>query len=125
MMDEMYWYLSLVMILSVSSSNSSSNFCTSADTSGTDFIISLILSSFSINLMAKKRFCSSATSLPIFASTAEITASTLSANECAIVTVAAFFAKSTALSAASLMPVPFNAEIATTGQPSFSESLSK
>ena len=47
MMDEMYTYRSFVMILSVSSSNLSSISLISYDTSGTDFICSLILSSFS------------------------------------------------------------------------------
>ena len=123
MIEEMYTYLSFVIILSVSSSNLSSISLISADTLGTEVIISLILSSFSSNLIAKNLFCSSGIPV-IFASTLEIMSSASLENSW--VTTAAFLlsASFTAFSAASLIPVPFNAEISTTSQPNFLLNLS-
>ena len=103
----MYVYLSLVIILSVSSSKSFSSLSISAVTLGTLDISCPILSSFSNNLIAKNLFCSSTTSRPILSSTASITDSTSSLNLCASL----------------LIPVPLRADISTTSQPSFSESF--
>ena len=64
--EDIYVYLSLVIILSVSSSNSFSRVSISAETSGTFFIRTLILSSFSRSLIAKKRFCSSLIPVSLF-----------------------------------------------------------
>ena len=119
----MYVYLSLVIILSVSSSKSFSSLSISAVTSGTLDISCPILSSFSNNLIAKNLFCSSTTSRPILSSTASITDSTSSLNLCASLLIFLDSASFTAFSAASLIPVPLRAEISTTSQPSFSESF--
>ena len=118
----MYVYLSLVMILSVSSSMAASNCLISADTSGTLFICAWILSSFSNSLIAKNLFCSSGTSVSFF-STVSITLSTSGANLCTAAAALFFCASSIAFLVAFSIPVSFRAEISTTGQPSFSASF--
>ena len=112
------------MILSVSSSNASSSFLISADTSGMLFICPPILSSRSKSLIAKNLFCASSTLDPSFASTSRITSSTSFENSCTGVTAPFCCASATAFSAAFVIPVPFNAEISTTSHPSFWLSLS-
>ena len=77
MIEEMYTYLSFVITLSVSSSNLSSISLISADTSGTFVIISLILSSFSSNLIAKNLFCSSGIPLILPSTSAIISSASL------------------------------------------------
>ena len=125
MIEEMYTYLSFVITLSVSSSNLSSISLISADTSGTFVIISLILSK-TLKIRSKtplNLFCSSGIPL-ILPSTSAIISSASLENSWA--TTAAFLlsASFTAFSAASLMPVPFKAEISTTSQPNFLLNLS-
>ena len=123
-MEEIYVYRSLVIMLSVSSSISSSICAISAEISGTLCICSTILSSFSSNFTAKNRFCASGTSAPSLLSTEESTASTFCAKVCT--GTDGFFADATrtALSAAAWIPLPFSAEISTTSQPSFFASFS-
>jgi len=107
------------MILSVSSSKASSNCLISFSTSGTVFICSLILSSLSRSLIAKNLCCSFAISKAIFSSTFSIASSTFLSNLCTISWLG-FLASSTALLAASLIPLPLRAEISTTSQPKLS-----
>ena len=110
--EDIYVYLSLVIILSVSSSNSFSRVSISAETSGTFFIRTLILSSFSRSLIAKNLFCSSTISRPSLSSTAIVLSFLLSASL-------------TAFSAASLMPVPLRADISTASHPRFFPNLAR
>ena len=120
----MYTYLSLVIILSVSSSNASSRVLISLDTSGTDFICSLILSSFSRSLIAKNLFWASGISMPSMVPTAVIASSTLLSNSCTGVTSFFLSARLIAFSAAFWIPVPFSADISTTSHPNSLLSLS-
>ena len=113
-----------MIILSVSSSNLSSSSLICADTSGTCFISSEILSSFSRSLIAKNLLCSSAISDPSLPSTAVITSSTSFAKLWTWGVSCFCCASATAFSAAFSIPVPFRAEIGTTSQPSFFPSLS-
>ena len=113
-----------MIILSVSSSNSSSISLISADTFTDVFICSMILSSLSRSLIAKNLFCSSGTTPVSLFSTAPIISSALSQNSWTGVTFLWLWAMETALFAASVIPVPFRAEIVTTSQPSFFFSLS-
>ena len=120
----MYSYLSFVIILSVSSSNSFSNASIWLFTFGTSFKFSEILSSFSNNLIAKNLFCASGTSDDKRASVSSMIVSTFSLNLCAILFSCLLSASLTALSASSFIPFPFKADISTTSQPNFSLSLS-
>ena len=125
MIEDIYVYLSLVIILSVSSSNSFSRVSISDETSGTSFIRTLILSSFSRSFIAKNLFCSSTISSPSLSSTADIAASTLSSNLWAIELTFLLSASLTAFSAASLTPVPLRADISTASQPRFFPNLAR
>ena len=123
-MEEMYSYRSLVMMLSVSSSKASSSSLICADTSGTLFIITPILSSLSRSLMAKKRFCPSGTLPPSFSSTALMAASTFRANSCMGAAAAFLLAAVTTFFTTASSPVPFRAEISVSSHPSLLASLS-
>ena len=124
MIDEMYTYLSFVIILSVSSSNFFSNASISCETSGILDNCSAILLSRSNSLIAKNLFCSAGISANSLSSTALIVSSTSFANSCTIPALFLPCANATAFSAAFLIPVPFNAEISTTSQPNLFPSLS-
>ncbi len=67
--------------------------------------------------MAKKRFCVSATSVPNWSSIFCSVVSTCGAKLCTMAEDCPSEAALTASFAASLIPVPFNAEISTTSQP--------
>ena len=84
----------------------------------------MILSSLSRSLIAKNLFCSSGTTPVSLFSTAPMISSALSQNSWTGVTFRWLWAMETALFAASVIPVPFRAEIVTTSQPSFFFSLS-
>ena len=120
--EEIYIYLSLVIMLSVSSSNLSSSSAISTDTSGKFPACNEILLSFSRSFTAKKRFCDSGTLLSSFSSTLCIIFSASSENLCTI-GIFPFPASATAFSATSMTPLPFSAEISITSHPSFSPSL--
>ena len=115
MIDEIYEYLSLVMILSVSSSKSSSSFLISDEQSGAFFICSMILLSFSMSLIAKNLFLFS--SISSFALTLSIAASTVSSKLWTLAFAVFDFAAAIAFSLTSSIPVPLRAEISTTSHP--------
>ena len=119
MIEEIYVYRSLVITLSVSSSNTFSISWISVLTSGTRSIWDPILSSLSNSFIAKKRFCCSSTIPVSFSSTFLMISSASLENSCTGTTALFCRASPTAFSAAFLMPVPFNAEISTTSHPSF------
>ncbi len=119
-------YLSFVIMLSLSSSISFSaaamsssiwDFCISEMPS-----VSYTLLSRSNNFIAYHRCCSSEISCSTAFSMLSITCSTLPQNLCLGAVFSIDFAASSAAAEASFMPVPFNAEISTTLQPSSAAS---
>ncbi len=121
--EEIYTYRSFVIILSVSSSNASSNALISEETSGASCIRLAIFSSFSRSFTAKKRLCFCGTATCSLSDTFLIAFSTASSNLWVGI-AASFPAAATAFSAACVIPIPLSAEIITISQPSFSDSLS-
>ena len=121
-MEVMKLYLSLVIMLSVSSSKASSRALIWADTSGVLFMAAPILSSFSSSLIAKNLFWLSSSAVS-FASTSLIAFSSFASNLCTCFMGAFFFARAIAFFASSSIPVPFCAEISTTSHPRLSESF--
>ncbi len=115
-------------MLSASSSSSVSAATMSCSTwarvSWSTLRISRTLSSLSKTLIAYQRCCSSGMSWTMASSIWAIACSTGPEKVC-WGTVLSTAAAWTAISAASVTPVPFRAEISATLQPSFSESFSK